>query len=68
MERLEETNLSRFVEGIIGCFCRETCDGCSGYKELSDEEKVKIVTKVGVGKWVVDEEEEEENNGQKKGH
>ena len=53
MKRQGETNFSSFVEGILDCFTRNTCEGCPGYENLSDKEKTQITGKVGVGKWIV---------------
>ena len=52
MEREGETNLSAAIQGFIDCGIRETCDNCPFYEELPEDEKNKVKSKAGVGKWV----------------
>jgi len=58
MGELGETSLSNFTEGLYECVLRDTCEGCSAYESLSEEEKAEITGKVGVGKWTMAESEE----------
>ena len=54
MAEIGETSFSNFVEGLIDCAARETCEGCPSYEELPDEKKAAITGKVGVGKQITD--------------
>jgi hypothetical protein len=54
MAKIGETSFSSFVEGLIDCVVRESCEGCPSFEELPEAEKVKIKGKVGVGKQVTD--------------
>lgn len=56
MNELGETSLSNFTEGLYECVLRDTCDGCSAYEELPDDEKRRIKGKIGVGKQIIEED------------
>lgn len=57
MAEIGETSLSNFVEGLIDCVLRDTCEGCSAYEELPEAEKAKITGKVGAGKWTTEDDD-----------
>ena len=67
MEYLGEANFSNFVEGILECFLRETCDGCPTYDTLPEHEKTEIEGKIGAGKWITKEEVTDESSTVRKG-
>lgn len=58
MAEIGEVSLSNFVEGLIECVLRDSCEGCSAYDDLPDEEKARISGKVGAGKWITEDEGE----------
>lgn len=60
MTKIGETSLSSFVEGLIDCIVRETCEGCPAYEDLPEKEKDRIEDKVGVAKRIISESEEGE--------
>jgi hypothetical protein len=56
MNKIGESSLSRFTEGLYDCILRDDCKGCPAYEELPKEEKSKITGKVGVGKQVIQQD------------
>ncbi len=55
MAKIGETSMSSFIEGLIDCAVRDTCDGCPNYEEMPEEEQAKVTGKRGAGKQITED-------------